>query len=99
MSEACRTKGWAAGRVPKDAAKQVDELFGLKEMADARAALGQARAFFKAHRNPTSHAPKNGDAAVKVLAQARDGFLAAITTQRDLMQAARARAFKITPLG
>jgi hypothetical protein len=79
----------------RDAADKIDSLYGLKDFAHHRAALGGAREFMKKYRNVASHPSKTPRQAVEKLRGCRSGFLDAIAMARNLTDVAKAKHFRL----
>lgn len=79
----------------KPAADTVDALWDETKYRDHRAALGGARHFLQAHRNPSSHTPKSAKDAAKIIRDYRAGFMASLHEAVVLARAIEALGYKV----
>jgi hypothetical protein len=79
----------AAGKIPagtsrRDAADIIDTLYATPMFNNYRAALGGARSFFRAYRNPPSHPARTPKEVVEKIRKCKTGLIEAIRMAGEL---------------
>ena len=84
-----------ASILKRPAAEAIDELYGLQDFRDYRAALGGARDFAKEYRHIASHPAKSAKQTIDKIRKCRSGFMDAIRISKNLFAVLKKKGYKI----